>query len=805
MAKYKFIIIYASLHLPFAVFIFFISIAWQIPAIELINKNPSTIYTDKLGNIIYQELSIDDYWYFETSINDYPEYLIPIILAAEDNRFYEHPGFDIFALMRAIVSNVKAGRILSGASTITMQVVKMHGVRVETIYDKLIQMLAAYKSELKFSKKTILEYYLNNIPLGHNYIGIEAAAFGYFNKKAKFLSAGESLMLAAIIRSPTKLNPRKNYQANLLIQKKILNNIKNNSVILNTLKKSFSKTNKNKFKNKIKLENNSKNKNKSKNKFIKINSNRFANLNFTKLKEIFLSKEVSIAPRKLKLAHFHFIKALKKYHPNIKGHLGKIKTSLNKNWQILILNIIKRHLKKVQRNKNINSAAVIVLDNKNTSWVAWAMASSYYAKNEKLINIPLVLRQPGSTLKPFLYSHALLSSHAKNYFSAATILPDLPPDAYPSYGNYSPRNYSDEYFGPVRLRTALVNSLNVPAVFTLNKIGIYSFLEKIKSGPFTNFYHSADYYGLGFALGNAEVSLKELVEAYSALANSGTLYKSSFIENNKRVKNKQWLDSEVAFIITDILKDKEEMKLSFGENNIFAQLKNFAIKTGTSEGFRDNFVIGYSKDYTIGVWVGNLNRKPMINSSGISGAGPIFKDVALLLPIRLNDNKNEIIKHRLISKKICRLSGMPAGPLCPNLKSEYFRIYNVPLDKCNYHFKNSGNDDVQIKYPPGYEIWVAKYLQIKGWPGENITPIKIISPANYAVFKINPDIPIKYQKIIFSSNKVDIKWYLNNKLVAHNKSKVLNWQLKPGDWVLYAAQGEYTDSVSFSVLTEEVK
>ncbi len=270
---------------------------------------------------------------------------------------------------------------------------------------------------------------------------------------------------------------------------------------------------------------------------------------------------------------------------------------------------------------------MLVLDNARAEWLAWEGSGSYADRDHGgTINGALALRQPGSALKPFTYALGFETGA-----TPATVLPDIPasyPTAQPGV-LYTPRNYDGTFHGPLRVRQALAGSQNVPAVALASTIGVPDVLRFLKSVGFTAFDRNAAHYGLGLTLGNAEVTLAQLVGAYAVLARGGIWIEPRAAADEAAAPPKRVMSSRAAYWVTDVLADPEARAYVFGRGGSLEFPFTVAVKTGTSQAYRDNWTIGYTREVTVGVWVGNFDRQPLVGSSGVTGAGPIFHAVMM--------------------------------------------------------------------------------------------------------------------------------------------------------------------------------
>ena len=285
-------------------------------------------------------------------------------------------------------------------------------------------------------------------------------------------------------------------------------------------------------------------------------------------------------------------------------------TSLDAKLQREVQNIISAHKDRLLKH-GAHSVAVAVLDNRTGEWLAWEGSATISARTfGGAIDGVITPRQPGSTLKPFTYALAF-----EEGFTPATVLPDVPSTFSTAEQGitYEPRNYDGQYRGPLRVRAALAGSENVPAVAMLSRVGPAALLRVLRGAGFTGLTNTADYYGLGLTLGDAEVRLDQLVAAYATFARGGVT-----------IGNRRLFSQRTAFWISDILSDPDAREFVFGSGGSLDFPFPVAVKTGTSQAYRDNWTVGYTRDVTVGVWVGNFDRTELRNSSGVTGAAPIF-------------------------------------------------------------------------------------------------------------------------------------------------------------------------------------
>jgi penicillin-binding protein 1C len=353
--------------------------------------------------------------------------------------------------------------------------------------------------------------------------------------------------------------------------------------------------------------------------------------------------------------------------------------------------------------------AVVVLKNDTGEWLAWEGSGDYFdAAHGGTINGPLALRQPGSALKPFTYALAF-----EEGWSPASVVADVP-SHFPTAETgivYSPRNYDGRFRGPLLVRRALAGSENVPAVAVAAEIGVPKLVRFLRSAGLTSFDKTPSHYGLGMTLGNAEVQLAQLAGAYATFARGGVLVEPVAIPDNRRTAIRL-MSPRTAFWITDILSDADAREYIFGRGGSLDFPFPVAAKTGTSEGYHDNWAIGYTRDVTVGVWVGNFDRSPLTNSSGVTGAGPIFHGVMLAAQKRVAgapdvmDTPLAVPTGDVTRISICALSGMRAGESCPARVGEWLPAGTAGLP-CSWH--HASEDGVILVWPAEYRQWAQAH------------------------------------------------------------------------------------------------
>lgn len=581
------------------------------------------------------------------------------VVAAEDNDFYNHPGINIGAIIRAFIQDVIHGSAVQGGSTITQQLVKNAFLTDDkTLIRKIKEALLAIQMEQHFSKEEILTMYLNQIPFGSNSYGIEAAANTFFNKHAKDLTVAQAALLASLIQAPSYYSPYGTHLTELLNRQKYV------------IQKMYS----------LGL----------------INSSQ---------ENSALKEALVFAPPVKNLIAPHFVLEVKNQLEKMYGagqidRLGlKVYTSLDVNLQQEAEQIVKEQAQFNQQNYKAANAAMVVEDPKTGQILALVGSADYFAPATPSGCIPgqtcqfegnfdvatQGLRQPGSSFKPIAYAEAFIKGYTPN-----TILMDVPINfAEPGSTPYTPKDYDLKFRGPVTMRSALAQSLNVPSVETLYLAGIDDTI-KLANAMGISTINSNSQCGLSLVLGGCEVKLIEMVQAYSVFANDGTGVPYSFIQKitdasgnvlyQSQSSPQQVISSQIAREISDVLSDNTARTPMFGANSsLYFKGVPVAAKTGTTNNNRDAWVIGYTPEITVGVWVGNNNGDPMTKEgAGISAAGPIFHrfleyalqtipHTAFIPPDPINSTKPVLngIAWPTVTVSIDKRTGQPANSSTP--------------------------------------------------------------------------------------------------------------------------------------------
>lgn len=510
------------------------------------------------------------------------------VIVAEDEHFYEHDGISLQAISGAIAANFKKGDMVYGGSTITQQLVKNTLLENKrNLYRKYEEVVMAREIEERYTKEEILEMYLNSVYFGEGAYGIEEAARTYFNKHANQLDVSEASMLAGIITAPSSLSP---VSGNRELAKK-----RQMYVLTELVEEQY--------------------------------------ITKEQRKQIFDKELVYSNGRKSELykaPHFALLvrqQLLKKYGEEELATSGmKVYTTLDLKWQSVAEKAVRKQVSNLADNNGTN-AGVVVINPKTGNVNALVGSASWNNDTFGKVNMAVTPRQPGSAFKPIVF----LAGFESQKITPATILMDSPKTFAK---NYRPKNYDNKFRGPVSARYALANSLNVPSVELQTKIGTNATLAMAKRLGINSLGTASDY-GPSLVLGTGEVPLLELTNAYAIFANNGEKHEPTFITKiedkhgkvifQNKIEGEQVVDSRYVFLISSILSDNETRQDVFGD--VLDISRPAAVKTGTTENYRDAWTVGYTPDLAIGVWVGNNNNATMDTIAGSLGAAPIWREL----------------------------------------------------------------------------------------------------------------------------------------------------------------------------------
>ena len=726
-------------------------------------SNPSTLVVDRAGVPLYETLSDDDTRSVRLTAGTLPPTLVAATLAAEDRRFWRHPGVDPIAILRALKTNVAEGRVVEGGSTISQQVAKLllnrrSPSRNRGVVAKIDEAIVALRLEHRFAKRELLAMYLNLAAYGNQFAGAERASRAYFGVPAAMATPAQAAFLAGLPQRPSMFNPYRNREAAMRRQRVVLKRLAAAGALTPARAREAADE----------------------------------RLVFTRGGSPFSAR--------------HFVEMV--LESAGKPRPARIDTTLDSALQADVAGIIASHRELLNKH-GAGNVAVVVFDNASGEWLAWEGSGDYLdAASGGTINGPLTPRQPGSALKPFTYALAF-----EEGFSPSSVLADVPssfPTAEPGVV-YSPRNYDGRYRGPLLVRRALAGSENVPAVVLASELGVPKLLRFLGQAGLTTLDKTAAHYGLGVTLGNAEVRLDQLVAAYAAFARGGEWIEPAFVRrsDNTIAETRRLVSPRTAFWITDILADPEAREFVFGRGSSLELPFPVAVKTGTSQAYHDNWTVGYSRRVTVGVWVGNFDRTPLRNSSGVTGAGPIFHAVMLAAERRLGGSSTAFSHDAIlpapansVEHEICALSGLTANPSCPLRKREWIAA-EAPSLPCSWH--HLGDEGLLTFWPPEYRQWArAQGLDDAARPGPRVqgvtasnevgettrrpdrprAALAVVSPPDGATYLIDPTLHREFQTLslkVVAAARGRIEWSVGGRVVgAANAEAAVDWPIVPG-------------------------
>ncbi|MBN1535105.1 MAG: transglycosylase domain-containing protein [Anaerolineales bacterium] len=664
----------------------YFSIASDLPTIEDLKQRASQFETtrilDRDGNVLYEILDPTAGRRTYVTLDKVSPYLVAATLATEDKEFYNHPGYDVLAILRAFLQNQESDEIVSGASTITQQLARnllfTAEERNNQSYERKVRE-AVLASEItrRYSKDEILEIYINESCYGNMAYGVEAASQTYFGLHASELDLAQSAFIAGLPQAPGIYDVYTNRESTLKRMEDVL-------VLMYKLSLE---------KNCIYVSNSSER--------VCVDAVTATDAAKTMNTYEFPSPDVP-----LHYPHWvNYVRALleSQFDPQTIYRSGfTVHTTLDPSLQDLAEKLVKEQVESLADKKATDGALMAI---EPATGEILAMVGSADYNNESIagqVNMAISPRQPGSAIKPVTY----LAAFEKGW-TASSLIWDVP-SKFPASGladdtslGYEPVNYDEKFHGPVTVRSALANSYNVPAVKTLFAIGIYDddstsvedgMIATAKRLGITTFTRSD--YGLSLTLGGGDVTLLELTNAYAAIANKGVLIPPVAITrivdfNGEEVYTyspptpTQAIHAEHAYIISSILSDNEARTPAFGSNSVLNLPFTTAVKTGTTNDFRDNWTIGYTPDLAVGVWVGNADYSAMEDISGVAGAAPIWAKFMETAVITVSGGNPSSFSRPsgIVEREICAVSGAEPSEKCPSKRKEIFASDQLPLPK----------------------------------------------------------------------------------------------------------------------------
>lgn len=639
-------------------------------------------------------VTYQNHWNAHEAVGLYavPEFLQQAFILAEDKRFYTHSGIDWKARSMAVLQNVLALKGVRGASTISEQVVRMIHPRPRSIWARWLEGWEAQDLEARFDKATILEFYLNQVPFAAQRRGVQQAASYYFDRDVGTLSHKEMLALAVLVRAPSRFDLYKSTQR-----------LEGRLTIL---------------------------------------TDRAINANLVSAQQID-THPLALRKAKPMLNVRHFAKHVYQ-HSNLNQH--QIKTTLDSRLQDVAQTLLDERVSDLE-NKEVQHGGLLVVDHATDEVLVWAVAD---AKAGSAYDTIKVKRQPGSTLKPFVYASAL-----ERGWSASTMIDDSPLQEGVGQGVHNYRNYSNSFYGRLSLRNALGNSLNIPAIKAAQYVGVEPLLEKFNALGIDDLNLRSVDYGNGIALGNGEISLYSLVSAYASLARGGVYRHLRDTATSYSGPERRVFSPEVSSLVANILSDPEARALEFGRGGALQLPIQTAVKTGTSNDYRDAWVVGFNHRYVVGVWMGNLDNQPMQRVTGSVGPALVMRAMFTELN-RHAKTKPLFLSRKLVNEAVCLDSGLLSNGQCAT-RREWFVPGHVPKRDA---------------------ITVTTHVY------------RIAQPVDQMRVARDPRIPDDSEALEFKLNSGGevrrVDWFLNDAFIGSTKSSNYLWPLQAGEHTLSA-------------------
>ena len=678
---------------------------------------------DKDGSLFHARLSSTEEYCLPIALSRMGKWLPIVALDVEDRRFYRHFGLDIFAIARAIGQNLRSGSVVSGASTITSQVIRLTYPRDRNMRHKMLEFAQAIKLEWGLPKEKILELYLNRAPFGGTIRGVEAAARSYFGKKAEELSLAESAMLIGMLRGPSLYRPDKN--PDLILQRR-------NTILNGLLERNLASEH---------------------------------DIAMARLEK--LPKGRRAIPQKF----WNYADITLRSLPTGYWHQGSspVVTTLDSFLQVMLERQLDDAL--VSFPASVTAAGGIV-DNASGSLLAYVGNARFDAQaQEQWVDCGSSPRSPGSILKPFIY---LLAMEQGNIVPASLVA-----DTPLSFAGMAPRNYDRKYRGPVSAEYALANSLNAPAVRILRRAGNESAIQFLRTVGFSRLTKPAGHYGDSLILGGCEVTLIQTLQAFASLANLGIyrpLTSLASVAGPGRLGEQRLFSAPAAFLVAESLRDTGRMAPTLREA-LNEQGRSVAFKTGTSYGLRDAWTAAYTPWHTVAVWLGDPEGLPHPALSGL----PIAAPLALRLIRDIPQDKKKPAWYSppqgLERYSACSLSGNPATPFCPT-KKQAWHIRGVSRKTpCSFHRMREGT--LHTILPPELEL----YANTPTTSVARKERIDITMPQAGMRLYMTPHAEQQHIALTCEGAQGKIYWFINQEFFGmQEKEESLLWPLKPGNF-----------------------
>ncbi|MEZ4773018.1 MAG: penicillin-binding protein 1C [Bacteroidia bacterium] len=618
--------------------IFFILISWVFP--PPIPKTCSQTILAADSSLLCTYLTPDDKWRMYTSLDHISPELIEALIEKEDQWFYYHPGINPFSMLRAMVHNISSGKRVSGASTITMQLARMASPAPRTYTSKIREMFRAFQYEWKYSKREILEMYLSYLPYGGNIEGVTAASYIFFQRPPEKISLSQAILLTVIPNRPNSLRLDRYPEEARKARDKWIAYFRG--------KKIFTET----------------------------------SLTAAELEPINASRE-SLIPETP-----HICYELKRKYP----HQQEIHSTIKPNVQHTVQRLLYNHVQRVKR-LNVSNGAVLVVNNHTRQVVAYC-GSADFSDNQALgqVNGVQAIRSPGSTLKPAAYGLGF----DRGLVTPASKLMDIPGN----FQSFIPENYDMMFRGEVTVFEALTHSLNIPPVRLVRDLDNDQFLDLLETAGFETIKNRRQDLGLSTVLGGCGVTLEELTRFYASFTNGGNMFPLRYLQSQSvdTTKEVRLFSAGASWLIADILSELERPDIPQTLVDDSKRPK-IAWKTGTSYGKRDAWAIGFSPQFTVGVWMGNFDGTGAPELSGSYMAVPLLMDI--FNAIDYNPEKKWFPQPPSVNtRKVCAETGKIPGQYCSHFMTDYYLEKSSSLQECNLHQELYVSNDEKVQYCP---------------------------------------------------------------------------------------------------------
>lgn len=577
-------------------------------------------------------------------------------IAAEDHRFALHPGIDPVGIARAAWVDLRAGAPVQGGSTITQQLARAVAPRAPGLLGKLGEALLAVRIEAWTTKREVLAAYLEQVFYGHGATGADVAARTFFDRGIESLSLAQAATLAALPRKPSALDPYRFPLRAREARDRVLDRMLRHGMV---------------------------------------DPGRA---------ELARAEPLVVVPPRVESAAPHFVRRV------LGDGRDTIATTLDRALQADVEAIVRAQLASLQ-GRGVDHAAVIVADTRTREVLAYVGSGSWAAPDGQ-VDGAMSPRSPGSALKPFLYALAVERGR-----SMADVVADVPGSWTTTHGRWSPANYAGDARGPVLLGRALGESLNIPAVRLLEEVGVDAMLGRLRDLGITTLQRTSSQLGLGLVLGGGEIRLDQLVAAYAALGDGGRFAELRFTRAEP-LRRRRAISREAAFVIADVLDRADARAGAFGSESVLEPPFPAATKTGTSTGWRDNWALGVTPDVTVGAWVGNFDGRPMLDVSGVTGAGPILA-AALERATRDRSRRGFAPPSTLEARAVCAMSGGAPAARCPGTVEAWLPRGQARAP-CGWHGDGErvavlgGADGVSVAYPSdGAVFWLDAGIPVE--------------------------------------------------------------------------------------------